>query len=63
MSYENQMSPWLNDVMTKGEEHEYFNSTLDLIIENPRYYLDNLNTLFVFRVSWSSGIKTKPTAL
>jgi len=42
----------LLQVMTKEEEHEYYDLVLCAVIENPRKYLDNLETLDVFRVSF-----------
>lgn len=43
--------------MDINEEHCYFDEVCTRIINNPRFYLDNLNELNVFRVSW---IKYKP---
>jgi hypothetical protein len=34
--------------MTEEEEKEYFFDVCDRVISNPRYYLDNLDDLFVF---------------
>lgn len=42
----------LLEVMTKEEELNYYNTVLDSVIQNPRYYLDNLETLDVFKVSF-----------
>lgn len=41
---------WL--FMTREEEEEYYNEVLDRVIANPRFYLDNLDELSVFRVSF-----------
>jgi hypothetical protein len=45
--------------MTKEEEREYFETTCDKIIANPRYYLDNLENLNVFTVSFNNYRKRK----
>jgi hypothetical protein len=45
--------------MSKDEEREYFNNVCDRVINNPRYYLDNLETLNVFRVSFNTYKKEK----
>jgi hypothetical protein len=42
----------LGQVMTKEEEHEYYDLVLCAVIENPRKYLDNLEVLDEFRVSF-----------
>jgi hypothetical protein len=39
------------DGFTKSEEEAYFIEVCGRIIENPRFYLDNLERLFVFRMS------------
>lgn len=36
----------------KEEEEEAFNSCLQDVIDNPRYYLDNLDRIKEFKVSW-----------
>jgi len=38
--------------MTYEEEKEYYAEILERVIANPRYYLDNLDDLYVFRVSF-----------
>jgi hypothetical protein len=38
--------------MTLEQEKQYFNDVCDRIIKNPRFYLDNLESLSVFRVSF-----------
>ena len=38
--------------MTREEEEAYYYETLDRIIANPRLYLDNLEYLKTFRVSF-----------
>lgn len=43
---------WLREFMTLEEEFEYYNETLDRVILNPRFYLDNLEELDVFMVSF-----------
>lgn len=37
--------------MSKEEEEEFYQETLRRIIHNPRFYLDNLDDLHVFRLS------------
>lgn len=49
-NYDNENRLWY--FMTAEEEHAYYNEVLDRVIANPRYYLDNLDTLFTFRVSF-----------
>lgn len=39
-------------VMSKEEELAYYNEVLDRVLANPRYYLDNLDVLDEFRVSF-----------
>lgn len=48
----NDIESRLYKFMTPAEEAAYFHDVCELIINNPRYYLDNLETLNVFRVSW-----------
>jgi hypothetical protein len=43
--------------MELHEEKAYYQEVLQRIINNPRYYLDNLDDLYVFRVSF---IEYKP---
>lgn len=38
--------------MSIDEERAYFSEVCDRIISNPRFYLDHLEELSVFRVSW-----------
>ena len=38
----------------KRIERDYFNEVCDRIIANPRFYLDHLDELDEFRVSWVS---------
>jgi hypothetical protein len=38
--------------MDKLEERKFFEEVCDRIIKNPRYYLDNLDELYVFKVSF-----------
>lgn len=42
----------LRDVMTAEEERAFYEENLRLIYENIRYYLDNLEYLDVYRVSF-----------
>lgn len=42
----------LRDVMTKEQERIYYESVLERVIENPRFYLDNLDTCDIFKVSF-----------
>jgi hypothetical protein len=37
---------------TKEEESEIYDALLQDVIDNPRWYLDNLHSLRTFRVSW-----------
>jgi hypothetical protein len=41
---------WL--FMSLEDEYNYFYEVCDRIISNPRYYLDNLDELYVFKVSF-----------
>lgn len=36
--------------MDLDEQREYYNEVLARVIHNPRYYLDNLDNLYAFRV-------------
>jgi hypothetical protein len=38
--------------MDKAEEKAYYDEVLERVIHNPRFYLDNLDDLSVFRVSF-----------
>jgi len=38
--------------MTPEEEHAYYDEVLERVIRNPRFYLDNLDELSSFRVSF-----------
>lgn len=38
--------------MTAEEEQEFFNEVCFRVIHNTRWYLDNLDDLWVFEVSW-----------
>jgi hypothetical protein len=49
----------LGQVMTLEEEKEYYDLVLCAVIENPRRYLDNLETLDEFRVSFIDYRKSK----
>lgn len=49
--------------MNIQEEHEFYNEICDRIIANPRYYLDNLDELSVFRVSFIRYSANKTKAL
>ena len=40
---------YLGSIMTLEEENEYFYEVCDRIIANPRFYLDHLDKLHVFR--------------
>lgn len=40
------------EFMPSEEEHAYYEEVLRRVIHNPRYYLDNLDELSVFRVSF-----------
>ena len=49
--------------MTPEQERVYYDTILEKVIENPRYYLDNLELLDSFRVSfinYSSKRRIKP---
>lgn len=51
--------------MTDEEEQEFFNEVCFRVIHNTRWYLDNLDDLWVFEVSWGNytqkrRIKPKP---
>lgn len=39
--------------MTPEEELEFFNEVCFNVIHNTRWYLDNLDDLWVFEVSWN----------
>lgn len=41
-----------NTGMSIDEEREYYFTVLDKVIANPRFYLDNLEALHVFRCSF-----------
>ena len=56
----------LRDVMEADQEREYYNQVLDRIIDNPRKYLDDLEFMDVFRVSflnYSEKRRKKPKPL
>ena len=38
--------------MDREEEERYYNEILERMIRNPRFYLDNLEDLYLFRVSF-----------
>lgn len=38
--------------MDIDEERNYYEEVLQRVIQNPRYYLDNLDELYVFRCSF-----------
>ena len=42
----------LSEFMTIEEEHAFFYEVCDRIIANPRFYLDNLDGLSVFKCSF-----------
>ena len=51
--------------MTADQERAYYTQILNKVIDNPRFYLDNLERLDVFRVSFLNytlkrRIKPKP---
>lgn len=45
--------------MSSEEEHNYYDQVCDSILHNPRYYLDNLESLNVFTVSFINYNKKK----
>lgn len=49
--------------MTLAEEKEYYEETLNRVISNPRFYLDNLDELYVYRVSFINYEYQKPKPL
>lgn len=51
---------WL--FMSLEEEKAYYEETLERVIKNPRFYLDNLDELHTFRVSFLNykPLKKKP---
>lgn len=38
--------------MTREQEEAFYEEVLQRVILNPRFYLDNLDDLHVFRLSW-----------
>lgn len=42
----------LNEFMTIEEEYAYYNEVLERVINNPRWYLNHLEELSVFKVSF-----------
>lgn len=60
-SYDMENKLWL--FMSKDEERAYFNEVCDRIINNPRFYLDNLDDLSVFRCSFISYAPEKKKPL
>lgn len=38
--------------MSKEQERVYYDNVLEKVINNPRYYLDNLDKIDTFRVSF-----------
>lgn len=50
----------LSDFMTLEEEYNYYNEVLERVIRNPRFYLDNLDELDVFFVSFINYHRKRP---
>ena len=50
---------YLGYYMTPEEEEQYFFEVCDRIIRNPRFYLDHLDELSVFRIRKNSSIYRK----
>lgn len=63
MSYDNQVGPRLSDCMTQAEEIDYYSEILERVFRNPRYYLDNLEQLVTFKVSWCNYHRNKTPSL
>lgn len=54
-------SSWLKDAgYNKDEEDFVYNFILKDVYENPRWYLDNLQYIPEFRVSWGNYRDSKP---
>lgn len=49
----------LRDVMTSEQEEKYYDDVLEMIMENPRRYLDNLDFYDSFRCSFYNYKKKK----
>ena len=55
---------WLKDNgYTLQEEIEIYKRQLQDIIDNPRWYLDNLEYLVTYRVRWKNYRNNKPTLI
>lgn len=52
---------WL--FMDKDDEHKYFDEVCDRIIRNTRFYLDNIQELHTFRVSFINYSSKKSKSL
>jgi hypothetical protein len=46
------LSNKLYEFMSDTDEHAYFTEVCERVIRNPRFYLDHLDELYVFRVSF-----------
>lgn len=58
-NYHESNDDYLGYIMTPSEEEQYFFDTCDRIIANPRFYLDHLNELYVFRIRQNTSNKRK----
>lgn len=57
-------SNWLcNAGYTQEEESALYDSQLQDVIENPRWYLDNLEDMSEYRVSWTRYTRKFKTTL
>ena len=56
MTWHDSNDDYLGALMSPKEETDYFYEVCDRVISNPRFYLDNLDKLYVFRIRKNSMI-------
>jgi len=48
------------DKTTRAEQEKMWKSTVHMVMQNPRFVLDNLHNIIEYKVNWNSYVKKNP---